>query len=208
MPCFGGPDLQTLFVTTARHGRSAAELAAFPDSGAVFCLRVDIPGLAVQHVFRLMFVDSGMLAQVAHHKVHAHHQIHRGVSCKSQGLGQGGVERGCGIRHGKWRRSLDWRATEHKVSCFTATLYRLCITWRVVPRVASARANPTRPRRVLQDVLCKVDFRRYRLPDFPFKQRELMEKLTNSSSHCVADNRNPYGTRLAWGGKSFHSLGA
>lgn len=47
MPCFGGEDLQTLFVTTARHGRSAQELAAFPDAGAVFYLRVDTQGLPV-----------------------------------------------------------------------------------------------------------------------------------------------------------------
>lgn len=47
MPCFGGEDLQTLFVTTARHGRSAAELAQFPNSGAVFCTRVQTPGLPV-----------------------------------------------------------------------------------------------------------------------------------------------------------------
>ena len=52
MPCFGGPDLKTLFVTTARHGRSAAELAVFPQSGAVFSLPVDVPGLPVN-----FFVD-------------------------------------------------------------------------------------------------------------------------------------------------------
>ena len=52
MPCFGGPDLQTLYLTTARHGRSAAELAQFPDSGAVFFTRVDVPGLPVN-----FFVD-------------------------------------------------------------------------------------------------------------------------------------------------------
>jgi sugar lactone lactonase YvrE len=50
MPCFGGDDLKTLFVTSARHGRSAAELARFPDSGAVFFTRVDTPGLPV-HFF-------------------------------------------------------------------------------------------------------------------------------------------------------------
>jgi sugar lactone lactonase YvrE len=47
MPCFGGPDMQTLFVTTARHGRSAAELAHYPASGCVFSMRVGVPGLAV-----------------------------------------------------------------------------------------------------------------------------------------------------------------
>lgn len=47
MPCFGGADFKTLFLTTARHGRSAAELAVYPDSGCVFSMRVDVPGLAV-----------------------------------------------------------------------------------------------------------------------------------------------------------------
>lgn len=47
MPCFGGEDFKTLYVTTARHGRSAAELAQFPESGAVFFTRVDVPGLPV-----------------------------------------------------------------------------------------------------------------------------------------------------------------
>jgi len=45
MPCFGGEDLRTLYVTTARHGRSAQELAFFPESGCVFSLSVDVPGL-------------------------------------------------------------------------------------------------------------------------------------------------------------------
>jgi sugar lactone lactonase YvrE len=47
MPCFGGPDLKTLFVTTASKGRDAAELARFPDSGAVFHTRVEVAGLPV-----------------------------------------------------------------------------------------------------------------------------------------------------------------
>ncbi len=50
MPCFGGEDLKTLYITTARHGRSAAELAQFPLSGAVFFMRVDVAGLPV-HFF-------------------------------------------------------------------------------------------------------------------------------------------------------------
>lgn len=52
MPCFGGEDLKTLYLTTARHGRSAAELQAFPQSGGVFAMRVDVPGLPVNY-----FVD-------------------------------------------------------------------------------------------------------------------------------------------------------
>ena len=47
MPCFGGADLKTLFVTTARHGRSEAELAQNPGSGCVFAMRVDVAGLPV-----------------------------------------------------------------------------------------------------------------------------------------------------------------
>lgn len=49
MPCFGGDDLKTLFLTSARHGRSAAELAAFPLSGCVFSRRVEVPGLPVNY---------------------------------------------------------------------------------------------------------------------------------------------------------------
>ena len=47
MPCFGGDDLKTLYVTTARQNRSAAELLVYPDSGCVFSMRVDVPGLPV-----------------------------------------------------------------------------------------------------------------------------------------------------------------
>lgn len=47
MPCFGGEDLKTLYLTSARHGRSAPELAQFPQSGAVFFRRVEVPGLPV-----------------------------------------------------------------------------------------------------------------------------------------------------------------
>ncbi len=47
MPCFGGEDLQTLYLTTARHKRGAAELEALPLSGHVFSMRVEVPGLPV-----------------------------------------------------------------------------------------------------------------------------------------------------------------
>lgn len=47
MPCFGGPDLRTLYVTTARQKRPFAELDRFPQSGGVFALRLDVPGLPV-----------------------------------------------------------------------------------------------------------------------------------------------------------------
>lgn len=47
MPCFGGADLKTLYVTTARVGRSPDELARLPLSGQVLSLRVEVPGLPV-----------------------------------------------------------------------------------------------------------------------------------------------------------------
>lgn len=47
MPCFGGPDLRTLYVTTAREKRPEAELAAQPWAGCVLQMRVDVPGLPV-----------------------------------------------------------------------------------------------------------------------------------------------------------------
>ncbi len=47
MPCFGGPDLKTLFITTSRQGRSAQELAQYPGAGCVFAMRVEVAGLAV-----------------------------------------------------------------------------------------------------------------------------------------------------------------
>jgi len=47
MPCFGGADLRTLFITTAREGRPEAELAAQPLAGCVLTMRVDVPGLPV-----------------------------------------------------------------------------------------------------------------------------------------------------------------
>lgn len=45
MPAFGGADLRTLYVTSARGGRSEEELARYPQSGGVFAMRVDVPGL-------------------------------------------------------------------------------------------------------------------------------------------------------------------
>ena len=43
---FGGPDLRTLYITSARLGLSAAELAAQPLAGGVFTIEVNVPGLA------------------------------------------------------------------------------------------------------------------------------------------------------------------
>ena len=45
MPCFGGPDGRTLYLTTARQGRPADELQALPHSGCVFSARADVAGL-------------------------------------------------------------------------------------------------------------------------------------------------------------------
>lgn len=45
MPCFGGADLKTLYITTSRENRPAEELARQPWAGCVLSLRVDVPGL-------------------------------------------------------------------------------------------------------------------------------------------------------------------
>jgi len=47
MPCFGGEDLKTLYLTSARHHRNADELAAYPLSGSVLSMRVDVAGMPV-----------------------------------------------------------------------------------------------------------------------------------------------------------------
>ena len=47
MPCFGGADMQTLYLTTARHNRPESELQTYPESGCVFSMRVNVPGLVV-----------------------------------------------------------------------------------------------------------------------------------------------------------------
>ena len=52
MPCFGGADLKTLFITTARKNRPAAELANQPWAGCVLSMRVDVPGLPTNFYLR------------------------------------------------------------------------------------------------------------------------------------------------------------
>ena len=49
MCAFGGPDLRTLYVTTARQMRDEDELRRLPKSGGVFAMRVDIPGMPETH---------------------------------------------------------------------------------------------------------------------------------------------------------------
>jgi sugar lactone lactonase YvrE len=45
MCAFGGADLRTLYVTTARQMREPEELARLPQSGGLFAMQVDTPGL-------------------------------------------------------------------------------------------------------------------------------------------------------------------
>jgi len=45
MIAFGGPDLKTLYITSSREDRSVEELAAYPQSGDVFAVEVDVAGL-------------------------------------------------------------------------------------------------------------------------------------------------------------------
>ena len=45
MIAFGGADLRTLFVTSARHNRPAAELEEWPESGNLFAMRAPVAGL-------------------------------------------------------------------------------------------------------------------------------------------------------------------
>lgn len=45
MCAFGGDDLRTLYVTSARQMREADELARLPQSGGIFAMRVDVAGL-------------------------------------------------------------------------------------------------------------------------------------------------------------------
>jgi sugar lactone lactonase YvrE len=47
MPCFGGPDLKTVYVTSASLNRPREELARLPHSGCVFSFAVDVPGLPI-----------------------------------------------------------------------------------------------------------------------------------------------------------------
>ena len=50
MPTFGGADLRTLYITTARENRPADELAAQAWAGHVLAMRVEVAGLPPHHV--------------------------------------------------------------------------------------------------------------------------------------------------------------
>jgi sugar lactone lactonase YvrE len=47
MPCFGGPDLKTLYVTSLREGLTPRQLEATPLAGAVLEMRLDVAGTPV-----------------------------------------------------------------------------------------------------------------------------------------------------------------
>jgi len=47
MPCFGGPEMKTIFLTSLRHNVAAETLVAKPLSGGLFALEVDVPGVPV-----------------------------------------------------------------------------------------------------------------------------------------------------------------
>jgi sugar lactone lactonase YvrE len=47
MVCFGGEDLRTLFITSARAGRPGEEQEAEVPAGSLFSVRVDAKGLPV-----------------------------------------------------------------------------------------------------------------------------------------------------------------
>lgn len=49
--CFGGKDLDTLFITTARFAMTPAELAEYPDAGDLYAIRPAIAGVH-RHVFK------------------------------------------------------------------------------------------------------------------------------------------------------------
>ena len=72
MCAFGGPDLRTLYVTTARQQRDADELARLPQSGGVFAMRVDVPGLpgaAVRGLRRMKLDPTAYLRLEAPHSL-------------------------------------------------------------------------------------------------------------------------------------------
>ncbi|MEO8757449.1 MAG: SMP-30/gluconolactonase/LRE family protein [Devosia sp.] len=51
-PAFGGPNLKTLYLTSARENLSAEQLAKEPLAGSVFSIEVDVPGLP-ENIFKV-----------------------------------------------------------------------------------------------------------------------------------------------------------
>lgn len=49
--CFGGPDLNTLFITTARLAMTPAELEQYPQAGNIYALHPEVSGVA-RHLFK------------------------------------------------------------------------------------------------------------------------------------------------------------
>lgn len=47
MPCFGGPDLKTIYITSLTQNQAPEKLAAKPLSGGLFALKVEVPGVPV-----------------------------------------------------------------------------------------------------------------------------------------------------------------
>jgi sugar lactone lactonase YvrE len=47
MPCFGGPDLKTLYVTSLRDGVPADVVARTPQAGSIFQLETGVAGAPV-----------------------------------------------------------------------------------------------------------------------------------------------------------------
>jgi sugar lactone lactonase YvrE len=47
MPCFGGPDLTTIYVTSLRHDLPDDLLAQYPATGGIVAVEVDVPGVPV-----------------------------------------------------------------------------------------------------------------------------------------------------------------
>ncbi|MBX2831227.1 MAG: SMP-30/gluconolactonase/LRE family protein [Rhodospirillales bacterium] len=47
MPCFGGADMRTLYVTSHQENYSAKKRAEFPNAGKLVSLRVEVPGVPV-----------------------------------------------------------------------------------------------------------------------------------------------------------------
>jgi len=45
-PAFGGSDLKTLYITTAREHMTPEQLEVEPHAGSVFAVALDVPGIA------------------------------------------------------------------------------------------------------------------------------------------------------------------